>query len=88
MRLKMTPKSLPGQARQAGCSGFNRRFTRLTLGYSKKIENLRHSVALFVCYWNFCWRHTTTRQSPALAAGLADHVWTIEELLSKIAATE
>ncbi len=63
---------------------FNRRFTRLTLGYSKKIENLRHSVALFTCYWNFCWRHNTTKKSPAQACGLADHIWSVGELLSAI----
>jgi transposase-like protein/IS1 family transposase len=64
---------------------FNRRFTRLTLGYSKKIENLRLSVGLFVCYWNWCWRHGTTKQSPAQACGLTDHVWTVGELLTAIA---
>jgi hypothetical protein len=63
---------------------FNRRFTRLTLGYSKTLANLRHSVALSVCYWNFCWKHHTTKVSPAQAAGLTDHVWTVEELLAKI----
>lgn len=63
---------------------FNRRFTRLTLGYSKKLENLRLSVALFVCYWNFCWRHSTTKQSPAQACGLTDRVWTVQELLTAI----
>jgi len=63
---------------------FNRRFTRLTLGYSKKLENLRHSVALFVCYWNFCWKHTTTGQTPAQASKLTDHVWTVAELLEKV----
>jgi len=63
---------------------FNRRFTRLTLGFSKKLSNLRHSVALFTCYWNWCWKHTTTKQTPAQAAGLTDHVWTIAELLNKI----
>ena len=63
---------------------FNRRFTRLTLGYSKKLENLRHSVALFVCYWNFCWKHTTTGQTPAQASKLTDHVWTVSELLEKV----
>ena len=67
---------------------FNRRFTRLTLGYSKKLENLRHSVALFVCYWNFCWKHNTTKQSPAQGCGLADHVWSARELLSAISSTE
>ena len=63
---------------------FNRRFTRLTLGFSKKLANLRHSVALFVCYWNFCWRHTTTKRTPAQAAGLTDHAWTVAELLAAI----
>jgi len=63
---------------------FNRRFTRLSLGYSKKLENLRWSVALFVCFWNWCWKHTTTKQTPAQAAGLTDHPWEIAELLNKI----
>jgi len=63
---------------------FNRRFTRLTLGFSKKLSNLRHSVALFACYWNFCWKHTTTKQTPAQKAGLTDHPWEIAELLNKI----
>lgn len=62
---------------------FNRRFTRLTLGFSKKLANLRYSVALFACYWNFCWKHTTTRQTPAQAAGLTNHAWTLAELLEK-----
>lgn len=60
---------------------FNRRFTRLTLGYSKKIENLRHSTALFISHFNFCRVHSAHKQTPAQAAGLTDHVWSIEELL-------
>ncbi|MDE2104877.1 MAG: IS1 family transposase [Patescibacteria group bacterium] len=60
---------------------FNRRFTRLTLGFSKKLENLKHSVALLVAYHNFCRVHSTHRMTPAKAAGLTDHQWTIEELL-------
>jgi hypothetical protein len=63
---------------------FNRRFTRLTLGDSKKLENLRYSVALFVCYWNFCWKHTTTGQTLAQAGKLTDHAWKVAELLDKI----
>jgi hypothetical protein len=63
---------------------FNRRFTRLTLGYSKKLANLRHSVALMVCYWNYCWKHTTTKQTPAQAANLTDHVWTVQELIDTV----
>ncbi|MGO9000776.1 MAG: DDE-type integrase/transposase/recombinase [Limisphaerales bacterium] len=60
---------------------FNRRFTRLTLGYSKKIENLRFSTALFIAHFNFCRIHSAHKKTPAMAAGLTDHVWTIEELL-------
>jgi transposase-like protein/IS1 family transposase len=60
---------------------FNRRFTRLTLGYSKKIENLRHSTALFIAHFNLCRVHGTHKQTPAMAAGLTDHVWSVAELL-------
>jgi IS1 family transposase len=61
---------------------FNRRFTRLTLGYSKKLENLKHSVALLIAHFNFCRVHSAHGKTPAMAAGLADHVWTIDELLT------
>lgn len=61
---------------------FNRRFTRLTLGFSKKFENLKHSVALMVAYHNFCRVHLTLKKTPVQAAKLTDHVWTIAELLS------
>jgi IS1 family transposase len=60
---------------------FTRRFTRCTLGYSKTLENLRHAVALFVAHFNFCRVHSALGMTPAQAAGLTDHVWTIEELL-------
>jgi IS1 family transposase len=60
---------------------FTRRFTRLTLGYSKKVENLRHAVALFVAHFNFCREHGTLKQTPAMAAGLTDKTWTIGELI-------
>ncbi|MGP8201605.1 MAG: hypothetical protein ACLQU4_19115 [Limisphaerales bacterium] len=61
---------------------FNRRFTRCTLGYSKKIENHKHSTALFVCLYNFCRVHSAHGQTPAQAAGLTDHLWTVAELLN------
>ena len=60
---------------------FNRRFTRLTLGYSKKLANLKHSVALLVAYFNFCRVHSAHKMTPAQACGLTDHQWTIQELL-------
>lgn len=62
---------------------FNRRFTRLTLGYSKTLDNHRHAVALFVAHFNFCREHSTLEGlTPAMAAGLTDHVWTVKELLN------
>ena len=62
---------------------FTRRFTRCTLGYSKKVENLRHAVAIFVCHFNFVRIHSAHNQTPAQAAGLTDHVWKIEEILTE-----
>ncbi|MGA2356923.1 MAG: IS1 family transposase, partial [Terriglobales bacterium] len=59
-----------------------RRFTRLTNGFSKKIENHAAMVALYFMYYNFCRVHQTIRVTPAMEAGIADHVWTIEELVS------
>jgi hypothetical protein len=61
---------------------FMRRFTRLTLGFSKKLENLRHAVALFVAHFNFCRVHSAHGKTPANDAGLTDKTWTIEDLLS------
>jgi len=59
-----------------------RRFTRLTNGFSKKLENHGHAVALYFMHYNFCRIHKTLRVTPAMEAGLADHVWTLEELIS------
>jgi len=57
-----------------------RRFTRLTNGFSKKVENHAHSVALHYMFYNFCRVHQTLRCTPAQEAGLTDHVWNVEEL--------
>lgn len=57
-----------------------RRFTRLTNGFSKKVENHGHAVALHFMYYNYVRIHKTLRVTPAMEAGLADHPWTIEEL--------
>ncbi len=59
-----------------------RRFTRLTNGFSKKIENHGHAVALHFMYYNFFRVHKTLRVTPAMEAGIADHVWSIEELVA------
>lgn len=62
---------------------FNRRFTRSTLGYSKNLDNHKFSVALFIAFYNFCRKHSSlNKETPAQAAGLTDHVWTVKELLS------
>jgi hypothetical protein len=59
-----------------------RRFTRLTNAFSKKLENLRAAVTLYVAFYNFCRVHQTLRVTPAMEAGLTDHVWAIQELLA------
>jgi hypothetical protein len=58
-----------------------RRFTRLTNAFSKKVENHMAAVALHFVYYNFCRVHQTLKTPPAVAAGIADHEWTIEELV-------
>jgi IS1 family transposase len=57
-----------------------RRFTRLTNAFSKKVENHIHALAVYFAYYNFCRIHQTLRVTPAMEAGLTDHVWTLEEL--------
>ena len=59
-----------------------RRFTRLTNAFSKKVENHGHAVALYFAYYNFCRVHTTLRVTPAMEAGLSDHVCSVEELVA------
>lgn len=61
-----------------------RRFTRLTNAFSKKIENLEAAVALYFMYYNFCRLHKTLRVTPPMEAGIADHVWSLEEIIELI----
>ena len=58
-----------------------RRFTRLTNGHSKKLENHMHAVALNFMFYNFCKIHSTLRVTPAMEAKIDDHVWTMEEVV-------
>lgn len=58
-----------------------RRFTRLTNAFSKKIDNHRHAVSLYFMYYNSCRVHQTLRVTPAMEAGLAGHVWSLDELV-------
>lgn len=60
----------------------NRRFTRLTNGFSKKLENHKHAAAIHFMHYNFCRIHQTLRVTPAMEAGIADHVWTLEEVVA------
>ncbi len=57
-----------------------RRFTRLTNAFSKKVENLSHAVSLHFMYYNFVRIHQTTRVTPAMAAGVTDTLWEIEDI--------
>lgn len=57
-----------------------RRFTRLTNAFSKKVENHACAVALHYMFYNFAKIHKTLRVTPAMQVGIADHVWTLEEI--------
>ena len=59
-----------------------RRLTRLTNAFSKRLRNLKAAIALHVAHYNFCRVHETLRVTPAMAAGLTDHIWSIAELLA------
>jgi IS1 family transposase len=63
---------------------FNKRFARLSLGFSKTLENHRHAVSLFVCVYNFCKVHSTMGCTPAVGLKLATETWTIERLIEEI----
>jgi IS1 family transposase len=63
---------------------FMKRFTRLSLGFSKKLENLKAAVALHMAYYNFCWRHGTLRVTPAMEAKVTNELWKLDRLLEKI----
>ena len=58
-----------------------RRFTRLTNAFSKKVLNLSAAVALHFMYYNYVRVHQTIKTTPAVASGLTDHIWDIEEIV-------
>jgi hypothetical protein len=62
----------------------NRRFTRLTNAFSKKIENHCHMLAIHFMHYNFCRSHSTVRVTPAMEAGLTDHVLSLNEIVELI----
>lgn len=61
-----------------------RRFTRLTNAFSKKVENHAYAVALYFMHYNFVRIHQTLRCTPAMEAKVTDHLWTVEEMISKL----
>ena len=65
-----------------------RRFTRLTNGFSKKVENHAYAVALHMMYYNFVRLHSTLRTSPAMAAGVSDRLWEIGDIVALVEADE
>jgi IS1 family transposase len=66
----------------------NRRFTRLTNGFSKKLENHAYSVALFVMFYNFYRIHKTLRVTPAMEAGISETLWSVEDIVKLVEAKE
>ncbi|MCY1670446.1 IS1 family transposase [Novosphingobium sp. SL115] len=62
----------------------NRRFTRLTNAFSKKLDNHIHALALYFAFYNFCRIHKTLRVTPAMAAGITDHLWSLDDIVAKI----
>ena len=61
-----------------------RRFTRLTNAFSKKIENHIYAISLHFMYYNFCRIHKSLRVTPAMEAGVSDHVWDVEDIIDLI----
>ena len=62
----------------------NRRFTRLTNAFSKKLDNHIHALALYFAFYNFCRIHKTLRVTPAMAAGITDRLWSLDDIVAKI----
>jgi len=62
----------------------NRRFTRLTNAFSKKLDNHIHALALYFAFYNFCRIHKSLRVTPAMAAGITDRLWSMDDIVAKI----
>jgi IS1 family transposase len=62
----------------------NRRFTRLTNAFSKKLDNHIHALALYFAFYNFCRIHKSLRVTPAMAAGISDRLWSLDDIVAKI----
>jgi IS1 transposase len=64
-----------------------RRFTRLTNAFSKKVENHKAAIALYVAHYNFCHVHETIRVTPEVELKVIDHIWSIAELIERATQT-
>ena len=62
----------------------NRRFTRLTNAFSKKLDNHIHALALYFAFYNFCRIHKSLKVTPAMAAGITDRLWSLEDIVAKV----
>jgi hypothetical protein len=65
-----------------------RQFTRLTNGFSEKVENHAHAVALFMTCYNFVRTHKTLRVTPAMAAGVSDRLWEVSDIVALLETAE
>ena len=65
-----------------------RRFTRLTNAFAKKLENHCHALALYFMFYNFCRIHKTLKVAPAMAAGVTDKLWSMEDIVALIDARD
>ena len=65
-----------------------RRFTRLTNAFSKKLDNHIHALALYFAFYNFCRIHKTLKVTPAMAAGITDKLWSLEDIAERIKARQ
>lgn len=90
-KTRITGKPDPAHISTSFCERQNltmrmsiRRFTRLTNAFSKKLKNHKAAVALHFMHYNFARIHQTLRVTPAMEAGISDHVWTIEEIAKLI----
>ena len=68
-------------------TSYIRRFTRLTNGFSKKVDNRTAQIAIFMVVYNFSRKHMTPGTTPAVKAGIADHVWSIEAACSRFSSS-
>ena len=85
MGMNKLPHAKRAQILAMLCEGSSmRRFTRLTNAFSKKLDNHIHALALYFVFYNFTRIHKTLRISPAMAAGITDRLWSLDDVIAKI----